>query len=229
MLYLIPTPIGNLQDITLRALEVLKSVDGIICEDSRRTSILLNHYQIKKPFFILNDYNETKVYLSLLNRLLTGENLALVSDAGAPLIGDPGYKLVRECFRQGIAVDCLPGATSITTALSLSALPPQKFAFLHYLPEKEKARKNLLQTLQTIKELISLTYIVFVAPHKLITTLMNIQEILGNIEIVLAKELTKKNQSVEKKFVLDWLKQFQKQIPKGEYTMLFNLLPKEAN
>src|SRR3989344_8543935 len=144
MLYIVPTPIGNLGDITLRVLEVLQSVDGIICEDTRRTGLLLNHYQIKKPLVILNDFNGFKTFPQIIERLKSGENLALVSDAGTPLISDPGFKLVRECLHQGIPVDSLPGPSSILPALILSGLPPDKFLFLGYPPEKKGHRKDWL-------------------------------------------------------------------------------------
>lgn len=216
MLYIIPTPIGNLKDITLRSLEVLKEVDGIICEDSRRTSLLLNHYQIKKPLIILNDYNETKIFPQIIERLLSGENLALVSDAGTPLISDPGYKLVRECLAQQITVDSLPGPSSVITALTLSGLPPDKFMFLGYLPEKPGHRTEALKKLTP-----GVTYIVFVAPHKLLRTLENIKEVLGDIDVVLAHELTKIHQSEESKKITEWLKTLKS--PKGEYILLLNL------
>lgn len=216
MLYLVATPIGNLKDITLRALEVLGQVDGIICEDTRRTGILLTHYQIKKPLIMLNDFNESKTVDSIIQRLQSGENLALVSDAGTPLVFDPGYKLVRECLRQGIAVDSLPGPSSVITALILSGLPPDKFMFLGYLPEK------LGHRIETLKALgIKTTYIIFVAPHKLSKTLGNMKEILGDIEVVLAHELTKIHQSVESKKISEWIQTLKN--PKGEYILLFNL------
>lgn len=222
MLYIIPTPIGNLKDITLRALEVLQSVDGIICEDSRRTSLLLNHYQIKKPLLVLNDYNEVNILTSILERLKAGENLALVSDAGTPLISDPGYKLVRECIHQGIAIDSFPGPSSVLTALTLSGLPPDKFMFLGYLPEKPSHRIELLKKLELINEkCLKVTYIIFVAPHKLIKTLHDLQEVFGDIEVSLAHELTKVHQSVERKLVGEWLKTIKH--PKGEYVLLFHL------
>lgn len=221
MLYIIPTPIGNLKDISLRALEVLKEVDGVICEDTRRTGILLNHYDIKKPMLILNDFNEGRVVEQMLEKLETGQNLALVSDAGTPLISDPGYKLVRGCLNQNIPVDSLPGPTSITVALTLSGLPPDKFLFLGYLPEKEGHRKDLLKSLTLIHESIRVTYIIFVSPHKLIRTLQDMKEILGDIEVVLAKELTKLHQKVDKQKISLWLDTLQ-QPPKGEYICLFS-------
>ncbi len=216
-LSIIATPIGNLKDITLRALEVLKEVDGIICEDTRRTSLLLQHYQIKKTLLILNDYNEAREIPKLLLEL-QNNNLALVSDAGTPLISDPGYKLVRECLEQNIPVDSLPGPSSVITALTLSGLPPDKFFFLGYLPEKQGKRIAFLKTL------LPTTYIVFVAPHKLIKTLQDLKEVFGNIEVVLAKELTKIHQSVKKQEINLWLEEFKSKPPKGEYVILFTLL-----
>src|SRR4051812_16286576 len=116
MLTIIATPIGNLKDITLRSLEALQSCDGIICEDTRRSILLLNHYQIKKPLMALNDFNEQREFPKIIDRLKNGENLALISDAGTPLISDPGYKLVRECLKEKIPVDSLPGPSSVITA-----------------------------------------------------------------------------------------------------------------
>ncbi len=214
-LSIIATPIGNLKDITLRALEVLKEVDGIICEDSRRTSLLLQHYQIKKPLLILNDYNEVREIPKLLLQLQKN-NLALVSDAGTPLISDTGYKLIRACIEQNIPVDSLPGPSSILPALTLSGLPPDKFFFLGYLPEKQGKRISFLKTL------LPTTYITFVAPHKLIKTFQDLKEVFGNIEVVLAKELTKSHQSVKKQSVEKWLEEFKSKSPKGEFILLIS-------
>src|SRR3989338_2153610 len=223
MLYIVPTPIGNLKDITLRALEVLKEVDGIICEDTRRTGLLLSHFQIKKPLLVLNDYNEATTVPRLIAQLQSSQNLALVSDAGTPLVSDPGYKLVRECLTQGIAVDSLHGPSSILPALTLSGLPPDKFIFLGYLPEKPGHRLELLKKLTLIHESIRVTYIAYVAPHKLMKTLEDMQEVNGDIEVVLAHELTKIHQSVKMETITNWLEVFKKQPPKGEYVLLFNL------
>lgn len=191
-------------------------VDGIICEDTRRTSTLLNHYQIKKPLLVLNDYNEVNILPTILKRLQSGQNLALVSDAGTPLISDPGYKLVRECFQQGIKVDSLPGPSSLLPALTLSGLPPDKFMFLGYFPEKPGHRMDALKNLAK-----KTTYIFFVSPHKLIKTLEDIKAVFGDIEVVLAHELTKIHQSVEKKKISHWVETLKN--PKGEYVLLFNL------
>ncbi len=220
MLYVVATPIGNLKDITLRSLETLKEVDGIICEDSRRTGFLLNHYDIHKPLIVLNDFNESRNLALLISRLKSGEKLALVSDAGTPLISDPGYKLVRECLAQDIPVDSLPGPSSVITALTLSGLPPDKFTFLGYLPEKHGHRLKLLQNILDREDNeLKATYIMFISPHKLLRTLDEMKAVFGDIEVVLAHELTKIHQSVEKKTISKWLETLKH--PKGEYILLF--------
>ncbi len=221
MLYIVPTPIGNLKDITLRALDVLQSVDEIICEDSRRTSLLLNRYNIKKPLVILNDYNEEKSESQVLEKLKAGKNLALVSDAGTPLISDPGFKIVRSALGEGIEVDSLPGPSSVTTALTLSGLPPDKFMFVGYLPEKEGKRKTQLLNLIEINRLIPTTFILFVAPHKLLKTLEEIKSFLNDPKITLAKELTKIYQKVISGKVSEILDEIK--TPKGEYILMLNL------
>ncbi len=223
MLYIVATPIGNLKDITLRSLEVLQSVDAIICEDTRRTSTLLNHYQIHKPLIILNDFNEYKSLDPIILRLLQGQNLALVSDAGTPLVSDPGYKLVRECITQNIPIDSLPGPSSPITALTLSGLPPNKFMFLCYPPEKSGQRQKFFQNIldRELNENIKTTYLIFLSPYKIIKTLESMREALGDIEVTLAHELTKIHQSVEAKPISQWLKTLK--TPKGEYIGLFRL------
>lgn len=223
MLYLVSTPIGNLADITLRALKTLKEVDGIICEDTRRTSLLLNHFGIKKPLMVLNDYNEAKVMDSIISQLKYGENLALVSDAGTPLISDPGYKLVRACLENAIEVDSIPGPSSVITALILSGLPPDKFLFVGYPPEKPGHRRRWMENLKNLDA----TVMMFIAPHKLIKTLAEMKEILGDIEMVLAKELTKIHQSVERKKISRWLADLES--PRGELVLLFSSRLNEAN
>lgn len=223
MLTIVPTPIGNLQDITLRALEALQNCDGIICEDSRRTSILLQHFKIHKPLLILNDFNEKRQLPMVLKRLISSQNLCLVSDAGTPLISDPGYKLIRECLAQDIVVDSLPGPTAAITALTLSGLPPDKFFFLGYLPEKQGKRTDLLRHLLTINQILSTTFIAYIAPHKLIKTLEDMLDVFGDIQIVLASELTKLHQSVKNQTISAWLADFQKRAPKGEFSLVFNL------
>ncbi len=223
MLYIIATPIGNLKDITLRSLEALQDADAIICEDTRRTGLLLNHYNIKKPLTALNDYNEFKTFPQIIERLKSGENLCLVSDAGTPLISDPGYKLVRECLAQGILVDSLPGSSSVITALTLSGLPPDKFFFLGYPPEKPGQRLKFFHYIldREDNESLKATYIMFVSPHKLLRILEGMKEVFGDIKITLAHELTKIHQSVESEGISKWLEKLKS--PKGEYVLLFHL------
>lgn len=221
MLYIVATPIGNLKDITLRAIETLQSVDGIICEDTRRTSILLNHFQIKKPLLIMNDFNEPKQVEIILENLQSGKNLALVSDAGTPLISDPGYKLIRACIEAELEIDSIPGPASPIVALTLSALPPDKFAFFGYPPEKPGHRKDFFGKIKVVNEKMPITNIIFVSPHKMERTLHDIQDAFGDIEIVLAHELTKIHQSVDKKKISEWLNSLKK--PKGEYILLFRM------
>ncbi len=223
MLTIVPTPIGNLKDITLRALEVLKEADFIICEDTRHSSFLLSHYQIHKPLVILNDFNEAGYVSNLIERIRHTPQVALISDAGTPLISDPGFKLIRECIKEEIEVDSLPGAVSPVVALTLSGLPTDKFTFIGYLPEKPKARVDQLGALQEADKLITSTYILFVAPHKMRRTLEDFITVFGDIEIVLAKELTKKFQKVKKQTVSEWQKSFEKSAPKGEFILLFHL------
>lgn len=222
MLTIVPTPIGNLKDITLRALEVLKEADGIICEDTRRSSQLLNYYQIQKPLLILNDFNEATQVNQIMDKLRTGQNLALISDAGTPLISDPGYKLVRQALAEGIEIDSLPGPSSVTTALTLSGLSPDKFTFLGYLPEKPGHRQETYKKLKDLNSIMGITFIIFISPHKLLRTLEEMRENLGDIEITLAKELTKIYQKVETKPISRWLTELKGQ-PKGEYVVLFRL------
>lgn len=226
MLTIIPTPIGNLKDITLRALEVLKECDAVICEDTRRTGLLLQHFEIKKPMLVLNDFNEFKNTGNIIGRLQNNEHLALVSDAGTPVISDPGFKLIREAIKNGLEIDSLPGASSITTALTLSGLPPDKFMFLGYFPDKPGHREKVYQNLKTINEIIPTTFISFIAPFKLKKTFEEMQSNLGDIEVVLAKELTKMHQKVDKKPISSWLETFKKGDPKGEFVALFNLSAK---
>lgn len=223
MLSIVATPIGNLEDITLRALNTLKSVDEIICEDTRRTSILLNHYQIKKPLIIFNDFTESRSLDKVIDKLKNGLNLALVSDAGTPLISDPGFKLVRKCLEAGIEVDSLPGASAVTTALTLSCLPPDKYMFLGYFPDKVGHRKDMYQKIRSVSEIIPTTFIIFVAPFKIIKTIEEMQSELGDLNITLAKELTKINQNIRSKQISQWLEELKNRSPKGEYVMLFRI------
>ncbi len=219
MLFIVATPIGNLKDISLRALETLQACDAVICEDSRHTGLLLNHFNIKKPLITLNDFNEFKMVPNIIAQIREGKNLALVSDAGTPLVSDPGYKLVRECLASGFEVDSIPGASAVLDALVLSGLPPDKFFFLGYLPEKQGKRVGLLKNLNAVYSILNTTYIIYVAPHKLVRTLEDMEEALGDIEVTLAHELTKLHQEIASKKISDWLPELKN--PKGEYVLLF--------
>lgn len=223
MLTLVATPIGNLKDLTLRALETLEACDEIICEDTRRSGLLLQHYHINKPLNLLNDFNESKQLPLILAKLQQGMHLCIISDAGTPLISDPGYKLVRECKRLEIEVDSLPGPSAVLTALTLSALPPDKFIFLGYFPDKPSHRQKIYENLTLINNIQPATFIVFVAPFKLEKTLTEMHQSLGNISVCLAKELTKIHQSVKLKKISDWLAELKNKRFKGEFVMCFNL------
>jgi 16S rRNA (cytidine1402-2'-O)-methyltransferase len=148
LLYLIPTPLGNLKDITLRALEVLQAVDVILCEDTRTSSRLLNHYNIQKPLSPYHQHNEHKIAAHIVDQLVAGKVMALITDAGTPGISDPAFLLVRECIRQGVKVECLPGSTAFVPALVNSGLPTNRFVFEGFLPLK-KGRQTLLKQLAT--------------------------------------------------------------------------------
>jgi 16S rRNA (cytidine1402-2'-O)-methyltransferase len=187
MLYLIPTPIGNLQDITLRALEVLKKVDLILAEDTRTSSKLLNHYQITKQLTPYHQHNEHQVLQHLVNQLLEGKTMALMSDAGTPAISDPGFLLVRECIKVGVKVECLPGATAFVPALVNSGLPATRFCFEGFLPLK-KGRQTMLKKLATEER----TIILYESPMRLVKTLEDLIQYFGEQRMVsVSRELSK--------------------------------------
>lgn len=187
MLYIVPTPIGNLQDITLRALEVLKNVDLILAEDTRTSSKLLNHYQITKPLSPYHQHNEHQVLQHLVNQLIQGKVIALVSDAGTPGISDPAFLLVRECIKVGIKVECLPGATAFVPALLNSGLPTNRFAFEGFLPLK-KGRQTLLRKLAEDDR----TLIFYESPLRLVKTLNDMTEYFGESRVCsVSRELSK--------------------------------------
>lgn len=220
-LYIVATPIGNLQDTTLRALKILTGVDGIVCEDTRRTNLLLNNYQIKKPLLALNDFNELKVTPKVIDKLKEGRNIALVSDSGTPLVSDPGFKLVRECIKEGIKVESIPGPSSVLAALTVSGLPTDKFLFLGFLPKKEGHRKKLLQNLNNVLQVFKTTVIFFETPHRLLETLSELEETFGDTEITICRELTKIHEEVRREKNSESISHFQKVKPKGEFTILF--------
>ena len=186
-LYLVPTPIGNLDDITLRAIKVLKAADTILAEDTRTSGILLKHLSISKPLQSYHIFNEHQAVQKLVQRLLKGEILALVSDAGTPAISDPGFLLVRECLKQGIDIECLPGPTAFVPALVNSGLPSDRFTFEGFLPHK-KGRQTRLIELQAETR----TMIFYESPHRLLKSLTQFAEYFGpDRQAAVARELTK--------------------------------------
>ena len=221
-LFIVATPIGNLKDITLRALEVLKAVDYILCEDTRVTGKLLNRYEISKKLVPFNDFNEDKKGQAVINDLVSGQNIALVSDAGTPLISDPGYKLVRACIHQGIAVETIPGPSSVIAALTISGLPPDKFTFVGYLPKKDVKRKKFLEDLKRSREVVRFTIIAFESPFRLLKTLEDIKGVYGDIEIVVCRELTKMHEEVIRKSISEAFLFFEKKSPRGEVVLVWN-------
>ncbi|MEE1953175.1 16S rRNA (cytidine(1402)-2'-O)-methyltransferase [Aeromonas sp. 75A] len=191
-LYIVPTPIGNLADITQRALDILRSVDLVAAEDTRHTGILLSHYQISVPTFALHDHNEQQKADVLIGRIKEGKSVALVSDAGTPLISDPGYHLVTRCREAGVKVVPLPGPCAAITALSAAGLPTDRFAFEGFLPAKSKGREDRLQAV--IEDTRSLVF--YESPRRVQDTVEAIARILGERHVVVCRELTKTFESI---------------------------------
>lgn len=187
LLYIVATPIGNLEDITLRALRVLKEVDVIAAEDTRHTQILLSHHDIHTPLTSYHEHNEKTKAQDLVARLARGQNIALVSDAGTPTISDPGFRLVVQAIRGGVRIIPIPGASALTAVLSATGLPTDRFVFEGFLPAKKKQRRERLQILRDEIR----TLIFYEAPHRLRDALDDIHELLGNREAVLAREVSK--------------------------------------
>lgn len=213
-----PTPIGNLADITLRALDVLKNVDVILAEDTRTSGFLLKHYQISKPLQSFHIFNEHKTLAGLIQRMQQGEVMALVSDAGTPGISDPGFLLVREVLRAGLQIDCLPGATALIPALIKSGFPTDRFVFEGFLPHK-KGRQTLLKKLVEEER----TIVLYESPHRLVKTLEQVKEFFGEVRLVsVSRELTKMHEETFTGTVADALVHFQKKEVKGEIVMVIH-------
>ena len=191
-LYIISLPIGNSKDITIRAIEYLQSVDEIYCEDTRVTNKILSIYKIKKSLKNYHDHNGKKVRPEIIKKIKDGKTIALVSDAGTPLISDPGYKLVSELKAKDLYVTAAPGASSPITALTLSGLPTNSFYFLGFLPAKDQSRKNLIEGLKSLKT----TIILFESANKINKTLQDLIDILGNREMAICREMTKKFEEI---------------------------------
>lgn len=224
-LYIVATPIGNLQDITLRAVETLKNVGAIACEDTRKTNILLKELKIQRDYRDLISFYEQNEGLripQIINFIKNGKDLALVSDAGTPTISDPGFKLVRECIKEGIRVESIPGPSSVISSLVSSGLPTDKFLFVGYLPKKSGHRQKQLKDIDSIIKIIESTIIIFEAPHKLLNTLEEMKDVLGDIDIVLARELTKIHEEVRRGKISNLIEHYKKAVPRGEFVILFS-------
>jgi 16S rRNA (cytidine1402-2'-O)-methyltransferase len=222
-LYLVSTPIGNLEDITLRAIRILKEVDLVACEDTRRTRILLSHYGIKTALTSLYDEIERKKGEVLVEKLLGGQSLAYVSDAGTPLISDPGYHLVRIAVEAGIPVVPVPGPSAVITALSVAGMPSDRFAFFGFLPEKAGRRKSFLQKLKTL----SMTLVFYESPRRIVDSLKDIRAVLGDRDVAVTRELTKVFEEVIRGRVDDVVAKLEEQGVKGEITLLVGGAPEK--
>ena len=222
MLYLVPTPIGNLGDISVRCRETLEKADFIAAEDTRVSLRLLNHLQIKKPLVSYYEHNKTTSGRKILERILSGENCALVSDAGSPAISDPGEDLVRLCAENGVTVTAIPGPCAAITALSISGLPTGRFAFEGFLSTNKKARHAHLESLKNERR----TMIFYEAPHKLTDTLQSLSEAFGETRrIALCRELTKLHEEVLRMSLLEAITYYSQQAPRGEYVLIVEGAP----
>jgi len=219
VLFIVSTPIGNLKDITLRALETLKKVDLIAAEDTRYTKILLNHYQIATPLTSYFEHNELKKADYLLGFLKEGKHIALVTDAGTPGISDPGYPLIKLAHENNIPITVIPGPTALIAALTLSGLPAHSFIFEGFLPVKSESRRKKLAEFKEEHR----TIIFYESPHRLIKTLQDIAEVLDNPIVVAARELTKKFEETRKAPAQEHVDHFSKTKPRGEFVLLLNL------
>lgn len=215
-LYLVPTPIGNLEDITLRAIKVLKEVDLILAEDTRTSGKLLKHFEISTHMHSHHMHNEHKTVESIVNRIKNGESIALISDAGTPAISDPGFLLSRACIEKGIEIECLPGATAFVPALVNSGLPNDKFVFEGFLPVK-KGRQTRLNFLAEETR----TMIFYESPHKLLKTLTNFAEYFGENRLIsVSRELTKLYEETVRGTIAEIIVHFTKKTPKGEFVIV---------
>jgi 16S rRNA (cytidine1402-2'-O)-methyltransferase len=216
MLFLVGTPIGNLEDITFRALRTLKEADLIACEDTRRTQRLLNHYSIKTPTISYHEHNELTRAPELVLQLEEGSHIALVSDAGMPVISDPGHHLVSLAIRHNIPVVPIPGASAFVAALSAAGLPVDKFRFLGFLPSKKGQRRKALEEMKGVNK----TLVFYEAPHRLLDMLDDLRDVMGDPPVVVAREVTKVHEEFLRGTVSEVLGRLKKKPVKGEVTVL---------
>ncbi len=214
--YVVPTPIGNLEDITIRAINTLHSVDLILAEDTRKSGILLKHYDIQKPLQSYHIFNEQKVLDGLIKRMKDGEKMALISDAGTPAISDPGFLIARTCIQNQIPIECLPGPTAFVPALIKSALPADNFTFEGFLPHK-KGRMKKLEALKTE----SRTMIFYESPHRLLKTLYQFEEVFGaDRQASVSRELTKRFEQTVNNHLRGLIEYFEENSIKGEFVIV---------
>ena len=215
-LYVVPTPVGNLEDMTFRAIRVLKEADLILAEDTRTSGILMKHFEIKNPMMSHHKFNEHKTVEGIVSRILAGQTVALVSDAGTPAISDPGFLVVRECVRNGIEVQCLPGATAFVPALVSSGLPNDRFCFEGFLPQK-KGRMTRLQSLQEERR----TMIFYESPYRLVKTLTQFAECYGaDRQVAVCREISKIHEECVRGTLEEVIAHFTAHEPKGEIVVI---------
>lgn len=215
-LFIVPTPIGNLEDITLKAIRVLKEADLILAEDTRTTGILLKHFDIKNRMQSHHKFNEHKTVEQIAARIKSGETIALVSDAGTPAISDPGFMLVRECVKEGVEVECLPGATAFVPALVTSGLPNDRFCFEGFLPQK-KGRQTRIKELSSEPR----TIILYESPYRLVKTLTQLSESFGQSRrVAVAREISKLHEETIRGTLDEVIKHFTGNKPKGEIVLI---------
>jgi 16S rRNA (cytidine1402-2'-O)-methyltransferase len=221
MLYIVATPIGNLKDITLRALDTLRQADLIAAEDTRHTKILLNHYQITTPITSYFEHNKFKKGDYLLGLLKEGKDIALVTDAGTPGVSDPGFHLIRLAQENNIPMTAVPGPTALIAALTLSGLPAHNFVFEGFLSVKTQSRRQKLESLKSEGR----TVIFYESPHRITKTLKDIEEVLKDPIVVCARELTKKFEEIKRGKAGELARDFTEHKPRGEFVLLLNLPP----
>ena len=215
-LYLCATPIGNLEDITMRVLRILKEADIIAAEDTRNSIRLLNHFDIRTPMTSYHEYNKIDKAYTLIEEMKKGKNVALITDAGTPAISDPGEDLVRLCYENGIEVTSLPGACACVTALTLSGLPTRRFCFEAFLPSDKKEKQAILEELKNETR----TIVLYEAPHRLLRTLGELLEVLGDIRVTICRELTKKHETAFGTTLSAAIAHYTKEEPKGECVLV---------
>lgn len=215
-LYIVPTPIGNLKDITIRALDVLKECNVIAAEDTRQTIKLLNHFNIKKQLISYHQHNELTKSEEIINRVKAGEIVALVSDAGSPGISDPGSVIIKKCIEEEVEFEVLPGATAIITALVNSGLDTTKFTFRGFVPRENKERKVLISEIKNHKE----TLVFYEAPHRIKDTLSFLYEELGNRKVAICRELTKLHEQIVRGLISEVIEHFNTNNPRGEFVVV---------